>query len=80
MTTLDRQKKAEEHNLPQNIGRHIKATHHFYFRGNETAEIVGWGLRPDNGRPIYYIRYDNGECTKIPAGELFNCIGYTFVD
>ena len=80
MTTQERQRKAEEHGIIANIGKKVKADHYYAFRSGDTAEIIGWGLRAEDNRPLYFIKFENGECDIIPAGELFNKSGFVFVD
>lgn len=80
MTTQERQKMAEEYGITANIGKKVKANHYFSFRSGDTAEIIGWGLRNKDNRPLYFIRYENGECDSIPAENLFNERGFAFVD
>lgn len=78
MTTQERQRKAEEYGMTTNIGRKIKKSI-FSFRSGDTAEIIGWGFRFEDNRPMYFIRFENGECDSIAAGELFDQSGYTFI-
>lgn len=80
MKTIERQKLAEEYGIAKDVGRKVKAMHHYVFRCGDTAEIVGWGLRARDNRPIYYIRFENGECDIIPAGEYFKFSGFAFID
>lgn len=80
MTTMQRQRKAEEHGIIKNIGKKVKADHHYAFRSGDTAEIIGWGLRSEDKIPLYFIRFENGECDSILAGELFDQSGFVFVD
>ena len=80
MSTQERQKVAEEQGIIKDIGKVVKAVHHYAFRSGDTAEIIGWGLRPEDNQPIYFIRFENGECDSIPAGKLFEQGGYVFVD
>ena len=78
MTTQERQ--AEKLDITKNIGKKIKAEHRYAFRSGDTAEIIGWGLRAEDKRPLYFIRFENGECDCIPAGKLFDQSGYVFAD
>ena len=80
MTTEERQRKAEEHGIIVNIGKKVKADHYYAFRSGDTAEIIGWGLGARDNRPLYFIRYENGECDSIPAGKRFHESGFVFVD
>lgn len=80
MTTMERQRKAKEHGIMENIGRRVKADHHFAFRSGDTAVIIGWGLRSEDDRPLYFIKYENDECDCIPAGKLFDESGFVFID
>ena len=79
MSTTERQRKAEEYGMTTNIGRKIKSESIFSFRSGDTAEIIGWGFRVEDNRPMYFIRFENGECDSIAAGELFDQSGYTFI-
>ncbi len=79
MTTLERQRKAESHGIMANIGKKVKAEHGLAFRSGDTAEIIGWGIEPEENYPLYFIRFENGECDSIPAGKLFNESGFVFV-
>ena len=76
MTTLERQQIAEKLGITKNIGKKIKAVHDCAFRSGDTAEIIGWGI--DN-RPVYYIRFDNGECDCIPAVKFFESEEYVLI-
>ena len=80
MTTQERQRLADEHGITKDIGKKVKAVHHYAFRSGDTAEIIGWGLRAEDKRPLYFIRFENGECDCIPAGKLFDQSGYVFAD
>lgn len=80
MTTQERQRRAEEYGIIANIGKKVKADNGFAFRNGDTAEIIGWGLRPEDNRPLYFIRFENGECDIIAAGKLFDESGFVFVD
>ena len=79
MTTKERQRMAEKLDITKNIGKKIKAEHRYAFRSGDTAEIIGWGLRTEDNRPLYFIRFENGECDCIPAGKLFDQSGYIFI-
>jgi hypothetical protein len=77
---MERQREAEKHGIIANIGKKVKANSGFAFRNDDTAEIVGWGLRSEDNRPLYFIKFDNGECDSIPAGKLFDESGFSFVN
>ena len=79
MSTIERQRKAEECGITTNIGRKVKSENVFSFRSGDTAEIIGWGFRPEDNRPLYFVRFENGECASFAAGELFDESGYTFI-
>ncbi len=79
MTTKDRQRLAERYGITEDVGKKVKAEHYYAFRCGDTAEIIGWGIGEDN-RPLYFIRFENGECDSIPAGELFDQSGFNFTD
>ncbi len=76
MTTLERQKLAEELGITKDIGKVLKGNR-YAFRCGDTPKIIGWGFS-DTGRPLYFIQFENGECDYIPAGELFEESGYSF--
>jgi hypothetical protein len=80
MTTMERQREAEKHGIIANIGKKVIAVCGVSFRYDDMAEIVGWGLRFEDNRPLYFIKFDNGECDSIPAGKLFCESGYSFVN
>lgn len=80
MTTLERQKIAEEQGIISNLGRKVKGRSSCAFRSGDTAEIVGWGLNPEDDRLVYFIKYENAESDIIPTGELFDESGYIFVE
>ena len=81
LTTYERQKKAEAIGIVNDIGKKVRASDMIScFRYGDVAEIVGWGIMPDNNRPVYYIRFENGECDSIPAGRLFKESGFEFVE
>lgn len=80
MTTQERQRKAEEQGLIANIGKKVKAVHSFAFRSGDTAEIIGWGFRSEDNRPLYFVKFENGECDMIPAGRLLKESGFVFTD
>lgn len=48
MKTIERQKLAEEYGIAKDVGRKVKAMHHYVFRCGDTAEIVGWGLKEND--------------------------------
>lgn len=80
MTTENREKIARQEGLIADIGRKVIAEHPYAFRCGDTAEIIGWGIRAKDQRLLYFIRFDNGECDAIPAGELFSQSGFAFTD
>lgn len=81
MTTLERIDFARKHGIKlSDIGKKVKAEHHYAFRSGDTAEIIGWGLRAEDNRPLYFIKFENGECDYIPAGKLFKQSGYILID
>ncbi len=80
MTTMERHRKAEDYGIIDNIGKRVRADSQYAFRSGDTAVIIGWGLRYADKRPLYFIRYENGECDSIPAGEFFDQSGFSFVD
>lgn len=75
-----RHQKAIRYGLVANIGRRVKSHNCSSFRNGDTAEIIGWGLGGDDERPLYFIRFSNGECDAIFAGSLFAQSGFVFVD
>lgn len=81
MTTEMREAVAEMEGVRRDyIGRKIKYDGINSFRSGDVAEIVGWGLEPEHKRAVYFIRFDNGECDRTPAGKLFENSGFKFVD
>jgi hypothetical protein len=78
MTTLKRQQEAEKYNLINDIGKKVSNNNDVAFRNHDIAVIIGWSLGIDD-RPLYFIKYDNGECDCILAGERFKENGYFFV-
>lgn len=48
MKTIERQKLAEEYGIAKDVGRKVKAMHHYVFRCGDTAEIVGRGLKEND--------------------------------
>lgn len=80
MTTQARQRKAEELQLNQYIGRKVKSVSDFAFRSGDTAEIVGWGFANNDTVPVFFIRFENNECDMICAGDRFKLSGYVFMD
>lgn len=80
MNTKERQSMAEKHGIFANIGKKVKSNSLMSFREGDTAEIIGWGLRPEDNRPLYFIRFENGECDSIPAGKLLDQSEFIFVN
>ena len=80
MTKQTRQRIAEECGIIKDVGKKVKCVSIYSQRRGEVAEIVGWGMGLKDGRPMYLIRFENGECEYIPAGLYFCCSGYTFVE
>lgn len=79
MTTEKRQQIAENYGVTANIGKKVKSTNPYSFRRGDVAEIVGWGLN-NNNTPLYFIRFENGECDSILADNNFNESGFVFIE
>lgn len=79
MTTQKRQIVAENYGVIADIGKKVKSTSPYSFRSGDIAEIIGWGLNQNN-LPLYFIRFENGECDSILGGNKFNESGYMFIE
>ena len=70
MITSRRYRKASILGLTQRIGMRVKIPQSLTIRGGEMAEIVGWGFNASDDKPVYYIRFENGECDMISSEAL----------
>lgn len=70
MTKSRRHQMASNLGLTQNIGKRVKIPQSLTIRGGEMAEIIGWGFRASDDKPVYYLRFENGECDMILSDAL----------